>query len=272
VKTYLAVGVGDMMCLDSLITADEKESISEIYWATHAGKYLVPLMDGNPAYPNLRRHHLIPDDVARQAMAQVDPNAINFWHFRPDFAPNLAMGLSLFGLDGSDLQLVDAAGVFLDPSRVYMGSSFLDNCGGPPDEDFILFHYPTSTRPRQDIAQITESDWTFTEALSQSTGLKVMVVSDHLIDVPLSNFELLVNEDIRRIVNLSKYCEYYVGCDSFCAHLAAKCHSKHRLHIKSHDPNVAWSVMSNEWFKKAFLPHPPEDVITFYKPSIGGEQ
>ena len=84
-KTYLSVGIGDMVFLDSILTLEEKATISEIYWACRFGKCLIPLIENNPDYPNLVAQHTIPDEVGQQAMASLDPIAIPFWHFRPDF-------------------------------------------------------------------------------------------------------------------------------------------------------------------------------------------
>ena len=268
-KTYISVGIGDMMCLDSFLTDEERKSITEIYWATHAGKYLVPLMDGNGAYPNLRVQHLITDAAGRAVMQTVDPRAVDFWHFRPDFGPNFGAGLTLFGLEPSDVNAIDCAAIFYTSDRTYMGSSFLDNCGPQVEHDYILFHYPTSTRPRSDIATITEDDWNVVEAMSLERDLKVIVVADHNIDVPLSNYELLVNPDIKKIVNLAKHCDYYAGCDSFCAVLACQSHSADRISIKSHNPNIRDFILSDRWTQKAYMPQSVEDQILFHKPYLG---
>ena len=31
-KTYISAGIGDLFFLDSILTKEEKESITEIYW------------------------------------------------------------------------------------------------------------------------------------------------------------------------------------------------------------------------------------------------
>ena len=55
------------------------------------------LMNNNPSYPNLKTQHIIQDDVGKKAMETLDPIAINFWHFRPDFHPNFETGLIFNG-------------------------------------------------------------------------------------------------------------------------------------------------------------------------------
>lgn len=267
-KTYLSVGIGDMVFLDSILTLEEKATITEIYWACRFGKCISPLMEGNSDYPNLVAQYVIDDEIGKQAMASLDPVAIPFWHFRPDFPRNYEVGLSLFGLNPNEVQAVDAAGCFVDTTRGFVGSSFIKNAKPVEMSEYILFHYPTSTRPRSDIATILREDWEFVEQLSQEKKLKVIVVSDCDIDIPLSNYEHLINPSITYIVDLVASCDYYAGCDSFCAHLASKVLPKENLFIKSHELNITNKLLTTT-FARAFLPHSPEDVATFYKTYIG---
>ena len=51
-KTYLSLGIGDLFFIDSILTKEEKESISEIYWACTFGKVVEPLMKDNQSYHN----------------------------------------------------------------------------------------------------------------------------------------------------------------------------------------------------------------------------
>ena len=84
--------------LDSILTKEEKESITEIYWACRFGYVLKELMENNPSYPNLTAQYTIDDEKGKAAMRSLDPVAVPFWHFRPDFHPNFEVGLDLFGL------------------------------------------------------------------------------------------------------------------------------------------------------------------------------
>ena len=72
-KTYVSLGIGDLFFLDSILTKEEKESISEIYWACRFGYVMEKLMKNNPSYPNLKAQHTIIDDVGKKAMATLDP-------------------------------------------------------------------------------------------------------------------------------------------------------------------------------------------------------
>lgn len=280
-KTYLSVGIGDMMCLDSLLVEEERESITEIYWACRFGKVLSPLIDRNPAYPNIKKHYFIDDERGQNAMQHLDPIAAPFWHFRPDFPRNFQIGLSLFGLNENEVQAIDVAGTFSEicqgvkngvpKEKLFYESTFLKYAEQTSYKDYILFHYPTSTRPRQDISQITDSDWQFVESLSQEKQMKVIVISDHTIDVPLSNFELLVNPDICLVVDLVKGCSVYAGCDSFCAILASKILPKESLYVKTHDQNITSNLLGGNcgFMYCYFNPHPPEDIAYFYKSYLG---
>lgn len=271
-KTYLSVGIGDMVLLDAMLTPEEKASMTEIYWACRFGKYLTPLLENNPEYPNLTLFHLIGDETGKQAMAALDPVAIPFWHFRPDFPRSLAAGLKLFHLEEEfnqgRVQTINVIGLFYATERKCIGSSFLKNAKPTHYGEHILFHCPTSTRPRSDIASLTDSDWRFVESLSQETGLKVVVVSDHHLSVPLTNFDLLLNPSLSFIVDLAASCSYYVGCDSFCAHLATKRLPKERLFVKSHEQNIKEKLVTS-YFGRCFMPHPPEDIAYFYKTYLG---
>lgn len=257
--------------LDALLMPQEKLSITEIYWACRFGKCILPLLENNPEYPNVRISHLIHDEVGKKAMAKLDPIAIDFWHFRPDFPKNFQVGLQLFGIrneyENRQVQFIDAMKTIYETNRNYVGSSFIKNANPAPYGELILFHYPTATRPRSDIASISHEDWTFIEALSKKTNLKVIVISDVSLKVPLTNYEILVNPAIRLIVDLCAACSYFVGCDSFCAHLAVKRLSKERLFIKSHDKNIKFKLLTTN-MSRCFLPHSPEDVTYFYKPYL----
>ena len=278
-KTYISVGIGDMMAFDSLLVKEERESITELYWACKFGKVLAPLMENNPSYPNLKKQYFIDDEVGANAMMDLDPIAAPFWHFRPDFKRNFQVGLSLFELNADDVQAIDVPGTFAEVcndvrrgDQEFYESTFIKHANKPEYSDYILFHYPTSTRPRSDIASIDSSDWEFVENLSQNTNKKVIVVSDHEIEVPLSNYELLVNPDIQLVIDLSAHCDYYAGCDSFCAILSSKRLPKENLFVKTHDKNITSNLIGggNPGFMYAYFnPHPPEDIAYFYKSYIG---
>lgn len=267
-KTYISVGIGDLFFLDSILTKEEKESISEIYWACRFGYVMKNLMENNPSYPNLVSQYTIDDEIGKSAMENLDPVAVPFWHFRPDFPRNFKVGLKLFGLendwDAQNLQTIDAVSMFLDDSRPFTESSFIKHAD-KIEEDYIVFHFPTSTRPRSDIAQITEQDISFVNNLSKETGYPVKIISDHSIDLAIDNQELLVNPSITHVRDLVANCKYYAGCDSFCSILAAKALPKENLFIKTSPNFTGW----NSWLFRAFLPHSPEEVKQFYKQYIG---
>ena len=84
-KTYISTGIGDMVFLDSILTLEEKATMTEIYWACRFGKDLVPLLENNPDYPNLTGQYTIDDEVGKAEMAKIQSIAVPFWHFRPDY-------------------------------------------------------------------------------------------------------------------------------------------------------------------------------------------
>ena len=267
-KTYVSLGIGDLFFLDSILTKEEKESITELYWACRFGYVMTDLMENNPSYPNLKEQYIIDDDTGKEAMRYLDPVAVDFWHFRPDFPPNFEIGLKIFELEddwnNQNLQTIDAPSMFMDDTRPFTESSFVKH-KRPVNEDYILFHYPTSTRPRQDIATITDEDVAFVRSLQKETGLPIMLVSDHNVALPFDDYDLIMNMPMQHVVKLVANCNYYAGCDSFCSILASKHLQKENLFIKQSPNFTGW----NNWLYRAFLPHSPEDVRQFYKPYIG---
>lgn len=280
-KTYLSVGIGDMMCLDSLLHQEERDRISEIYWACRFGRDIIPLFHGNNFYPNLKGHYTIPDEVGFNEMVKLEGGVSgNFWHFRPDFERNFSIGLNLFGISHlrNELNVINAAQIFMDRERVFTNSSFLDsaveedvdwNSLGVSPKEYILFHFPTSTRPRTDIATIVDSDWIFIDELSKKENLKVIVITDTEIENKLTNAQILSKPNIKTVIALCKFAKFYAGCDSFASILSCKVLEPQRLFIKSHDQNIQKTVLSNVWLQRFFQPHSPSTISTFYKNYIG---
>lgn len=267
-KTYISVGIGDMIFLDSILTLEEKSAMSEIYWACRFGKHLIPLLENNSEYPNLICQHTINDNIGKEVMKLIDPIAIPFWHFRPDFPKSFEAGKRLFKIQNEKLQIIDASSLFNDEKRKYTSSSFVKNSNPVDIKNYIVFHYPTSTRPRSDIATISKEDWAFVNKLSLEKEMKVIVISDCKIEIPLNNFIHLLNPDIKYIVDLICSCSIFAGCDSFCAHLAAKCLPKENIFIKSHEKNIKQKLLTSNFYRH-FLPHSQDDISKFYKNYIG---
>ena len=142
-KTYVSLGIGDLFFLDSILTKDEKESITEIYWACRFGYVMKDLLENNPSYPNLISQYVIDDETGKAAMATLDPIAVPFWHFRPDFERNFKVGLKLFGIesdwDNQNLQIVDAVSMFLDDTRPFQESSFIKHADRIDDNYIVYF-------------------------------------------------------------------------------------------------------------------------------------
>ena len=279
-KTYLSVGIGDMMCLDSVLTQKERDNVTEIYWACRFGKDIIPLMENNIFYPNLKNQYIISDEKGMNAMSGIEPGSQTFWHFRPDFPKSYKEGLRLFNLENSkeDIWAVNAAEIFLDSERGFTNSSFIDvakeedvdweSLNITPKE-YILFHYPTSSRPRNDIATINENDWNFVENLSKEKGLKIVIISDTEINRHIENSITLIKPNIKSVISLTKFSKYYAGCDSFVSILSAKVLPPENLFVKSHNPEIQDIILNHTWLQRFFLPHGPATIRTFYKNYIG---
>jgi hypothetical protein len=279
-KTYISVGIGDMMCLDSVLSQNERDQITEIYWACRFGDKIAPLMTNNPFYPNLTQQYFISDEDGIQKMSQLEPGSENFWHFRPDFEKSYQVGLELFNITHlkNEIWAINSAGIFLDKQRLYNNSSFLENAKLESVDweklkispnNYILFHYPTSTRPRSDIATIDDSDWNYINELSKKENLKVVIISDAEIEKKIDNSIILINPPIHSIITLTKFSSYYAGCDSFVSILSAKVHKPEKLFIKSHNKEIQNHVLSSVWLQRFFLPYSAKEISSFYRNYIG---
>ena len=278
-KTYLSVGIGDMMCLDAIMTQSERESITEIYWGCRFGKDIAPIIDFNNFY-KVKKHHFIEDEVGANNMKrthQYNPAKNLFWHYRPDIEPDYTIGKELLNINSNEVLPLDAVKAVLDVNKTYQGSSFLmsssssdiiwANLGSIPF-NYILMHYPTSTRPRTDIATIDNDDWNFINKLSKKTDLKVIIITDKPLNPPIDNFLVLEKPPLISVIALSKYAGYYVGCDSFIAILSCKVLPPHKLFIKTHDKNIHDRLPTYTWIKKYFLPHDYKAIQQFYTPNF----
>ncbi len=279
-KIYFSVGIGDMMCIDALMTQKERESITEIYWPCRFGKCIAPIIDHN-IYYRVKKHHFIDEEVGRKNMRrtfQSSPIKDTFWHFRSDIEPDYTIGKELLNIKPEDdVRPVDMVPMIMDTNRTFQGSSFLMSASvddidwnGLKIEPFkyILMHYPTSSRPRSDIAVINNDDWEFINNLSIKTGLKVLIISDTPVAPTLNHFIAPKDIPLTSIIALSKYAGYYVGCDSFCAILCCKVLPPHKLFIKTHDQNIYNRMPTYTWIKKYFLPHDYKAIQQFYTPNF----
>lgn len=272
-KTYISAGIGDMVCIDSILSSEQRHSITEIFWACRFGKELIPLFENNTHYPNIRNHHVIADTAGIEAMKHIDQSACSFWHFRPDIRNNFRQGCELFSNTSFDF-IIDAATMFSSSDSIYHGSSFID-CAVEQDvcwniydihpKEYMIVHYPTSTRPRSDIASISSSEWDNIKSIARDRRLKIVVITDSP-EVPLSNeYKILFKPPIRTLVALVKYASFYIGCDSFCSILAVKALEKDSILIKSHKSNIQQDILSNTWQQKYFLPLTPQETSQIYK-------
>jgi hypothetical protein len=274
-KTYISVGIGDMMCVDSILSQQERDNISEIYWACRFGKDIIPLFENNPGYPNIKNHHIISDQVGMSEMQKLESHAGSFWHFRPDFNLNFIVGKSLFN-NIENIATIDAANL-IGSTRPYNNSTFLDaakledipwDIYNISPHGYILVHYPTSTRPRGDIASLDDKDWSFIKNKAVETGLKIVIITDTHINTEIDAL-ILFKPPIKTIVALVKYCLYYMGCDSFCSILATKVVDKSNISIKSHNPDIQNHVLNSAWLQRNFLPLSPQEISQIYKNFIG---
>ncbi|NBW57613.1 hypothetical protein EBR43_07495 [bacterium] len=274
-KTYISCGIGDLICFDSFLTQAERNSISEIYWGCRFGKLMAPLLEENFFYPNLKKQYFIDDEVGKKHWIQQghEPSHWTFWHFRSDIPQDYKLALELFNIKEDEVQDFTPINLYNDTNRRYNGSSFLYNAC---KEDinwselettpgkYILVHYPTSTRPRNDISKIFDDDWSLLEKTSKEKNLNILVITDTAIDLPFKNFKILHMPSLKTIVALAKYAGYYFGCDSFVSILCSRILAHNRLNIKSPRQNIKESLPTHTWNHKYFAPHKPEIIQKFY--------
>lgn len=276
-KTYVCAGIGDFFCLDCFLTQDERNSITEIYWGSRFGKDIAPVIDNNFFYPNVKEQYFIDDNTGKkywQELKPDEPHNWTFWHFRSDIPSHYIKALSYFNLKPEDVQDFTPISFFNDTSRNYTGSSFLNNAS-LEDYNFkqnnlipgkyMLVHFPTSSRPRNDIATITNNDWHFIKNVSKEKNLPVVVITDTKIDLPDElNFTVLIKPSMKSVLALIKYTGYYFGCDSFVSILCAKILAYNKMVIKSPRQNIKDILPGHIWNHKYFSPHKPNIIQKFY--------
>lgn len=267
-KTYMCAGIGDMFCVDTLLTQQERESITEIYWGCRFGKDLAPLISYNYFYPNVQKQHIISDEIG---MAHMDSYSKLFWHYRGDFPDNFRKGVELFGICKEDIdQDFSSHPVIFDRNRTFQGSTFLQNACREDIESivpqkYILIHAPTSTRPRSDITVFTEQDWDKIYMLVDKYKLPLVVVSDY--DIPIkekTGVYSCLNLPLKTVVALCKYAKMFIGCDSFCSILCSKVLNWQHMVIKSHDSNIKNTVMHHYGYQTYFLPQTPDILSSIF--------
>lgn len=268
-KAYISAGLGDVCRVDSILTQEERNNITEIYWGCRFGHCAAPLMENNPFYPNLVKQHFIDDEVGQKEMKRLYGKFETWWHFRPDIPLNYQTGLSLFGLNESEVTPIDVMGMFNDPNRVFRHSSFLDNAKecdveGLVSKGYVLVHYPTSSRPREGIAKFTDKDWNFVRKLSEENSLNVVVITDTEIQIDLPNSTILLNPSIKTVVALCKFAAFFVGCDSFCSILCAKTNiPASNMFVKIYFEGIEKKVLDYLSYFGYFQPHSKESVAKF---------
>lgn len=276
-KTYICAGIGDMVCLDCFLTQEERNSITEIYWGSRFGKDIAPLIQDNFFYKNIKNQYFIDDETGKQYWQKLKPNEPQnwtFWHFRSDVPQDYHTALAHYSLTPDQVQDFTPISFFNDVNRNYTGSSFLMNASkadvewdkiGITPGKYILVHYPTSSRPRNDIATINNKDWEQIKLLAKEKNLPVVVISDIEFQVPFEEVKVLIKPDIKSVIALAKYAEYYVGCDSFVSILCAKVMAANKMLIKSPRPNITEMIPGHIWNHKYFSPHKPNVMQRFYR-------
>jgi len=274
-KTYISTGIGDLICLDSFLTQAERNSITEMFWGCRFGKYMSPLIDKNFFYPNVKKHHYIDDEKGKEYWVKLghSPDHCAFWHFRSDMPNDYQIALNHFNLKANEVQDFTPVSFYNDTNRKYTGSSFLYNASKEDVDwkeletkpgEYMLVHYPTSSRPRSDISTISNDDWELVDKTSREKNLKVIVITDTDICLKYKHFKILNTPDIQSIVALAKYANCYFGCDSFVSILCCRILSSSKMYIKSPRQNIKESLPSHIWNHKYFSPHKPEIIQKFY--------
>lgn len=276
-KTYVCAGIGDFLCLDCFLTQDERNSITEIYWGSRFGKDIASSIENNFFYPNVKKQYFIDDETGKKYWCELNPGETHnwtFWHFRSDIPEHYKKALEHYGLKQSDVQDFTPISFFNDVNRNYTGSSFINNASRTDFNfqekeiklgKYLIVHYPTSSRPRNDIAKITQNDWDFIKNISREKELPVIVITDTELDfLNNTNFLVLVKPSMKELMALIKFSGYYFGCDSFVSILCSKILASNKLVIKSPRSNIKEILPGHIWNHKYFSPHKPNIIQKFY--------
>ena len=294
-KTFISAGIGDAFCMDTILTNEERESITEIYWACKYGKVLEPIFSTNPLYPNLKKQYTLDvNDVTEYFNKNYppnyhhhgNPNVCKFWHFKNDpsdrnHVDSYQIACNIFNIQSSDIQQDFSPGrFFVDGNRPYNKSTFLETSKETDfnwsdynikPNNYILVHHSSDNRPKTDISSINDRDWSIMEEDSVKFNIPVVIITDiNDINPPLSNyvvinvFNLPIQYSLKMLVCLCKYSHSYIGLDSYIGILCSKILPKENLYIKSHNSGITNQLTTSTWLQKFFLPHSVEDIQKFY--------
>ena len=238
------------------------------------GKYLKGVLEKNYFY-NISKQHFINDEEARRAWCSIEPPSEQYeWNFRPDFPQRFAKAKELLGFD-DNINIIDTMQIFNQRST-YTGSTFLMcdqyklNCDDLHSGEYILFHYPTSTRPRGCIATFNNDDWQYINRLSIAHNKRIVVVTDVDFEHCLNKQTLVLKlPSFETIISLCKHAYMFVGCDSFMSILCSKVLSKEHMLVKTHwDIPVEQILQKQPILPNYYLPHDVESLKYFYRKDI----
>lgn len=271
-KTYMCGGIGDMICMDSVLTQEERESITEIYWGHVQQHRLAYILDNNKFYKNLKKHYFLNDETARNLFP--DDSAKNMWHYRGDISEHFDIALRLHNISSD--QIRDWTCINFFNRENYTGSTFMLNAQITDLDwhkynlkpfEYILCQTSSSVRPGDHKHQhpLNATDWGRLHQEAVEKKLKIVAITDKDMDIPIPDVTLLKFPDLKEIICLAKYCHSYAGIDSFVSILAAKVLPADKLYIKHFLPDCSQRIPNSyKSMQVHFLPHKLSDILKFY--------
>jgi ADP-heptose:LPS heptosyltransferase len=228
----LTGGIGDVLTLESFLTADERAMLPKIYYATQKRREIERLFAAVPCFPALKVHDAVWDDFSK------------FWCFysKAEVAAKLKAAAVEPPPDlryARDFSILEKFKEIHAGRRAYTGSSFLNHTLADVGRFALPTPYavvcPYSSDKRNPARDFDAADWAGCLAYLKATGLTGVVVNAGKDKVPASDLlvDLSNQTTITEAVEVLKVAAAYVGIDSCLSVLAAKLFFAPNLIVKS---------------------------------------
>lgn len=224
-------GIGDIFAVESYFSDQERNNLTTVLYGTNKQKFIQPLLESLPNYPNLKTHKIVWDDFR------------NFWCFLykkeiinrlGNISPPELIGCEDWGILPKFEQI--KAGIIK-----YNGSSFLNYKLADVTNFNLNLPYavltPFSTDKRNGNRDFTSQDWAKVIDWVARRDMKAVVINQGEDQLPSHSriIDLSNKTTATEAIEILKGAKAYVGIDTWLSVLAAKLFDSPMLAIKSNN-------------------------------------
>jgi hypothetical protein len=214
-KILITGGIGDAIAVESVMTPEERDSLTTIYYACIGAEPIMELFKALPNFPRLKNHIVLSNNKTYYTLKAVEDAhhplpEVHDWSISAIFPSN----------------------------RTYTGSSFLtyrlsDAGATPPTPYYIIV--PSSCWGTWEGRSFNDYDWASTLAILERENATGIVLTRHKANSPVH--PRIINpatpRSITQAVELIKAAQGYIGIDSWVSVVASKVFPVNRLRVKS---------------------------------------